>query len=106
MTESENAANLDSVKQKLDRVVASFKPIVRSKIENLLPLKDQIIQLKKKGASNAVVAGFITQSGMKVSGDTVMRFLHVHGIKKRKTRKIRRRGNGNLALQKGAQGQT
>jgi len=78
MTKQEN--NIEEVKRRLAQAASEFRAKSKSKMDALDPLKEQIIQLKQKGASNSEVAELITQSGMEVSKDTLRRYVADLGI--------------------------
>lgn len=88
MTKHEN--NIEEVKRRLAQAASEFRAKSKSKMDALEPLKEQIIQLKQKGASNSEVAELITQSGMEVSKDTLRRYVADLGIIKGTRKRLKR----------------
>ena len=88
MTKQEN--NIEEVKRRLAQAASEFRAKSKSKMDALEPLKEQIIQLKQKGASNSEVAELITQSGMEVSKDTLRRYVADLGIIKGTKKRLKR----------------
>jgi hypothetical protein len=82
--------NIEEVKRRLAQAASDFKAKTKTKLDALDPLKEQIIQLKKKGASNSEVAELITQSGMEVSKDTLRRYVANLGITKGTKKRLKR----------------
>ena len=85
--------NIEDVKRRLAQAASEFRAKTKSKLDALDPLKEQIIQLKQKGASNSEVAELITQSGMEVSKDTLRRYVADFGIIKGTKKRSKRVSN-------------
>ncbi len=78
--------NIESAKQQLQSIVASFERPARGKLALLLPLREEILELDKRGAVSADIAAILAQCQITVSKDTVARFLRTEKQKDRKPR--------------------
>lgn len=54
--------------------VRNFTPNPSEKFQKLLPFKDGIVELRRKGASCAIIADILRRTNVAVSHDTVARF--------------------------------
>ena len=54
--------------------VRNFTPKPSAKFQKLLPFKDGIVELRRKGASYAIIADILRNINVAVSLDTVTRF--------------------------------
>src|SRR5664279_6357649 len=56
--------------------VRNFTPKLSAKFQKLLPFKDGIAELRRKGASYETIADILRNTNVVVSHDTVTRFCH------------------------------
>jgi len=95
--------NMDAVKEQLRSLVDSYERPLRGKFAVLMPLRDEIIELEKKGASTGEIASMLAQSQVSVSKDTVGRFLRVEAKKQSANRAKK---TGDEAQTSGSEGAT
>jgi len=69
--------NMDAVKKQLRSLAADYERPLRGKFAVLMPLREEIIQLERKGASTGEIAAMLAQCQVAVSKDTVGRFLRM-----------------------------
>jgi hypothetical protein len=69
--------NMDAVKEQLRSLAADYERPLRGKFALLMPLREEIIQLERKGASTGEIAALLAQCQVAVSKDTVGRFLRM-----------------------------
>ena len=62
-------------KEKLREIAKNYRKPLHGKLALLTPLKDELLILRKKGASIAEIAGHLAECKITVSKDTVQRFL-------------------------------
>lgn len=67
--------NMDAVKEQLRSLAADYERPLRGKFAVLMPLREEIIELERKGASTGEIAAMLAQCQITVSKDTVGRFL-------------------------------
>lgn len=67
--------NMDAVKEQLRSLAADYERPLRGKFAVLMPLRAEIIELERKGASTGEIAAMLAQCQITVSKDTVGRFL-------------------------------
>ena len=67
--------NMDAVKEQLRSLAADYERPLRGKFAVLMPLREEIIELERKGASTGEIAAMLAQCQVTVSKDTVGRFL-------------------------------
>lgn len=67
--------NITEAKAKLREIAKSYHRPLHGKLALLAPLKDELLALRKKGASIAEIAGHLAECKITVSKDTVQRFL-------------------------------
>lgn len=66
----------DSVAARLAQAVRDYTPRHPTKFQKLLPMKDSIAELRRKGTSYATIAEILRNINVPVAGDTVFRFCH------------------------------
>jgi len=71
-----DAAAADSATSQFAAAVRSFTPKASAKFQKLLPFKDGIAELRRKGASYETIADILRNTNVAVSHDTVARFCH------------------------------
>jgi hypothetical protein len=71
-----NAAATDSVTHQFAVAVRDFTPKASAKFRKLLPFKDGVAELRRKGASYATITDILRNMNVAVSHDTVARFCH------------------------------
>lgn len=64
----------DATKAQFDIAVRNFTPELPRKFQMLMPFKEGIAELKRRGASYAVIAEILRNINVAVSVDTVARF--------------------------------
>ena len=85
---------MDAVKEQLRSLAADYERPLRGKFAVLMPLREEIIELERKGASTGEIAAMLAQCQVAVSKDTVGRFLRMEKKERSSPRakKTRRRG--------------
>lgn len=78
-----NETNIDEVKKQLNEIIATYKKPIRGKFAVLMPFKKEILTLKARGATAVEITGIMEKCKVKVSKDTVQRFLHAMKPQKR-----------------------
>lgn len=68
--------NITEAKAQLREIVKKYQKPMRGKLGLLSPLKAELLELRKKGASIAEITGYLAECKITVSKDTVQRFLH------------------------------
>lgn len=81
-----NQINLDAAKQQFRQLARTYERPLRGKLALLAPLRDELIELDRKGATGAEIAAMLAQLQITVSKDTVCRFLRTEAAKERTTR--------------------
>jgi IS30 family transposase len=66
---------MNAAKQQLRRLTDAYQRPLRGKFAVLMPLRQEIIELDRKGASGGEIAALLAQCQITVSKDTVGRFL-------------------------------
>ena len=67
--------DVNAAKQQLRRLTDAYQRPLRGKFAELMPLRQEIIELDGKGASGGEIAAMLAQCQITVSKDTVGRFL-------------------------------
>ena len=67
--------NVSAAKEQLRSLVTSYSRPLRGKLALLAALREEIIELDKKGATSAEIAALLAQCQITLSKDTVARFL-------------------------------
>lgn len=80
-----NEINANAAKEQLRSLVNSYSRPLRGKLALLAALREEIIELDSKGATSAEIAALLAQCQIKLSKDTVARFLRTEATKERKT---------------------
>ena len=78
--------NVSAVKEQLRSLVKSYSRPLRGKLALLAALREEIIELDKKGATSAEIAALLAQCQITLSKDTVARFLRTEAAKERRPR--------------------
>jgi hypothetical protein len=81
-----NEINANAAKEQLRSLVKSYSRPLRGKLALLAALREEIIELDGKGATSAEIAAMLAQCQIKLSKDTVARFLRTEAAKEHKTR--------------------
>jgi transposase len=94
-----DATFAELVQNQFATAVRDFTPKSSSKFQTLLPFKDGIAELRRKGASYETIADILRNTNVVVSHDTVTRFCHeVLGLTPAQRR--RRKRSSRRATQK------
>lgn len=80
--------NIADAKTKLSEIAKNYKKPLRGKLPLLEPLKDELLNLRMRGASVAEIAGYLAECKIEVSKDTVIRFLRTAKNSSRKKSKL------------------
>ena len=72
MNDAPGAAEL--AQSQFATAVRNFTPKLSAKFQKLLPFKDGIAELRRRGASYKIIADILRDTNVVVSHDTVMRF--------------------------------
>lgn len=75
--------NFDAARQQLRNCIKTYQRPLRGKFAVLAPLRDELVELHKKGATGAEIAAMLAQCQVTVSKDTVARFLRMETAKER-----------------------
>jgi len=67
--------DMNAAKQQLRSLTDAYQRPLRGKFAVLMPLRQEIIELDRKGASGGEIAAMLAQCQVTVSKDTVGRFL-------------------------------
>jgi len=78
--------NVSAAKEQLRSLVKSYSRPLRGKLALLAALREEIIELDKKGATSAEIAALLAQCQITLSKDTVARFLRTEAAKERRPR--------------------
>ncbi len=78
--------NVSAAKEQLRSLVTSYSRPLRGKLALLAALREEIMALDKKGATSAEIAEMLAQCQIKLSKDTVARFLRTEAAQERRTR--------------------
>jgi hypothetical protein len=78
--------NVSAAKEQLRSLVKSYSRPLRGKLALLAALREEIMELDGKGATSAEIAAMLAQCQIKLSKDTVARFLRSEAAKARRTR--------------------
>ncbi|MDB6175522.1 MAG: hypothetical protein JWL59_4833 [Chthoniobacteraceae bacterium] len=76
------------LKQKLADIVRAFEPVGPTRYAKLLPIKEMIAELRRKGAGYGVIRNILASVGVSVAIDTLGRFCREE-IEKREPRPLR-----------------
>jgi len=98
-----NEININAVKAQLHQFTQTYQRPLRGKLAVLAPLRDEIIELSRKGAASGEIASILAQYQVTVSKDTVARFLREET---RKERTHRAKKNGGEAQTNGSESAT
>lgn len=86
-----HAAVTDVARSDFATAVRNFTPTSPAKFQMLVPFKDGIAELRRKGASYETIAEILRNINVTVSHDTVTRFCHtVLGVSSAQRRKRKR----------------
>jgi len=69
-----DASSAELVQNRFATAVRNFTPKPSAKFQKLLPFKDGIAELRRKGASYETIADILRNTNVAVSHDTVTRF--------------------------------
>jgi len=78
--------NVSAAKEQLHSLVKSYSRPLRGKLALLAALREEIMELDSKGATGAEITEMLAQCQIKLSKDTVARFLRTEAAKERRTR--------------------
>jgi hypothetical protein len=81
-----NQIEISAVKEQLRQFTQSYRRPLRGKFAVLMPLRDEIMELERKGAASGEIASILAQYQIAVSKDTVARFLREEARKERGSR--------------------
>ena len=81
-----NEININAVKQQLRQFTDTYQRPLRGKLAVLMPLRDEVLELARKGAASGEIASVLAQYQVTVSKDTVGRFLRQETKKERTPR--------------------
>jgi hypothetical protein len=95
-----NQIDMNAVKQQLREFTQGYRRPLRGKFAVLMPLRDEIMELERKGAASGEIASILAQYQVTVSKDTVARFLREEA---RKERGSRAKKNGPEAQTNGSE---
>ncbi|HVX91040.1 MAG TPA: hypothetical protein VHC20_05455 [Candidatus Paceibacterota bacterium] len=94
-----NTANvMTEVRSALAHIAESYEPSRRVRFKNLVPFKDEIRDLRSRGAAFATIAQILRKHSVKASHETVRRFYREH-IEGKPRRRKRSRNGSRLRLQ-------
>ena len=93
-----NQIDMDAVKEQLREFTGGYQRPLRGKLAVLAPLREEIIELSRKGAASGEIASILAQYQITVSKDTVSRFLRQETKKERNHRAKR---NGPMLMPRG-----
>jgi len=69
-----NAPATEQIQKELASIANSFEQVTHPKWKELLPFKDSITELRKRGASFKTITTILRNKSIRVSHDTVARF--------------------------------
>ena len=78
--------SIEAAKQQLGQIAKSYQRPLRGKFAVLAPLREEIMELNRRGAASAEIASILAQYQVTVSKDTVGRFLREEAKKERTNR--------------------
>jgi hypothetical protein len=78
--------NVSAAKEQLGQIAKSYQRPLRGKLALLAALREEIMELDSKGATGAEITEMLAQCQIKLSKDTVARFLRTEAAKERRTR--------------------
>jgi sRNA-binding protein len=78
--------NTNAAKEQLRSLLQNYTRPLRGKFGVLAQLRDEILELKRKGASSGDIAALLAQCKVEISKDTVARFLRKEAAKERSNR--------------------
>ena len=81
-----NEININAVKEQLRQFTRAYQRPLRGKFALLMPLRDEIMELERKGAVSGEIATILAQYQITASKDTVARFLREEARKERGSR--------------------
>ena len=81
-----NQSNISAAKEQLRLLAKNYVRPLRGKMAELAQLREEIIELDRKGACSAEIAALLAQCQITVSKDIVGRFLRLEAAKDRKAR--------------------
>lgn len=79
--------DIAQAKAQLREIAKKYEKPIKGKLALLSPLKDELLTLRKKGASVAEITGHLAECKITVSKDTVQRFLRTLKPAKRQPKK-------------------
>lgn len=86
-----NESNINAVKEQLHQFTQTYQRPLRGKLAVLMPLRDEVLELARKGAASGEIASILAQYQITVSKDTVSRFLRQE-TKKERTPRAKKNG--------------
>ena len=81
-----NQIDMNAVKHQLREFTQTYQRPLRGKFAVLFPLREEIVELSRKGAASGEIASILAQYQITVSKDTVARFLREEARKERGSR--------------------
>jgi len=78
--------NTNAAKERLRSLIQNYSRPLRGKFGVLANLREEILELRKKGATSGEIATLLAQCQVEISKDTVARFLRMEAAKERSTR--------------------
>ncbi len=81
-----NEININAVKKQLQEFTRSYQRRPRGKFAVLTPLREEILELTRRGATTAEIASILAQYQITVSKDTIGRFLREEAKRERTIR--------------------
>jgi len=81
-----NESNISAAKEQLRLLAKNYVRPLRGKMAALAQLRDELIELERKGACSAEISALLAQCQITVSKDLVGRFLRLEAAKDRKAR--------------------
>jgi hypothetical protein len=78
--------NTNAAKEQLRSLIQNYSRPLRGKLGVLAQLRDEILELSKKGATSAEITALLAQCQINVSKDSVARFLRMEAAKERSSR--------------------
>lgn len=73
-----------AAKEQLRLLVKNYARPVRGKLALLAPLREELLELDRKGATTGEIAGLLAQCQITVSKDSIARFLRMESAKRPK----------------------
>lgn len=78
--------NTDAAKVQLRSLLQNYTRPLRGKFAVLAQLRDEVLELHRKGATSGEIAALLAQCKVEISKDTVARFLRKEAAKERSNR--------------------